>query len=275
MKFNRNLLPLVFLFFIFYFPFFVSAAAPLSASAGNNTGVCPGDSVQIGGNPAATGGTPLYVFSWQPAASLSNPAIANPYAQPSASTNYTLTVTDAMGNSSMSVVNVSVYSLPTVSAGPDQTIIEGTNTVLQGSGALHYYWTPTLYLYMQNSATPVAEPQDSTTFCVIGVDGNGCANADCMKIYVIPSDELFFYNAFTPNHDGLNDVFYIGNIMKYPENRFEVYNRNGKLVYNAAPYLNDWDGKVDGNELPCATYYYVLDPGSGKEKIHGAVTIIR
>ncbi|MBI4931784.1 MAG: gliding motility-associated C-terminal domain-containing protein [Bacteroidetes bacterium] len=248
---------------------------PLSANAGNNTGICPNDSVQIGGNPSATGGTPLYTYSWQPTSGLDFPNSPNPNAFPSTPTDYTLTVTDAVGNSSVDIIFVDTFPLPNVSAGPDMTIIEGTNTQLLGSGAVNYYWYPWQTLYNQNSANPIAEPSDTTIYCVGGVDGNGCANYDCMVLFVIPSDELVVYNAFTPNGDGLNDVFYIGNIQKYPESKFEVFNRNGKLVYQASPYLNDWNGRVDGVDLPCATYYYVLSPGSGKSKMQGAVTIIR
>lgn len=250
--------------------------APLSANAGNNTGVCPGgDSTTIGGNPSATGGTLPYTYSWQPATGLDFPNTPNPKSSPASATNYTLTVTDGAGNSSVDVVNVAIYSLPTVSAGPDQTILEGANTILQGSGALYYYWTPPETIYNQSAATPVAEPGTTTTYCMIGVDGNGCANYDCATVFVLPSDELIIYNAFSPNGDGLNDFFFIGNIQKYPESKIEVFNRNGKLVFQKSTYLNDWDGKVEGTELPCATYYYVLYPGSGKPKMQGAVTIIR
>lgn len=268
-------LDVIFLFLFSLFTLPLLAHPPLIANAGPNTGVCPSDSVQIGGTPAASGGVPPYTYSWQPVASLSNPAVSNPFAFPSFPTNYTLIVTDAAGNIATSVVNVSIYALPVVSAGPDQTILQGTNTFLTASGAVNYYWNPSTGLYNQNSASPVAEPALTTTYCVTGVDANGCANVDCMELTVIPSDTLIIYNAFTPNGDGYNDFFHIGNILQYPQNKLEVFNRNGKLVLIRAPYKNDWDGKVDGLELPSATYYFVLTPGNGEPKINGSVTIIR
>lgn len=253
----------------------IASPVPLSANAGKNTGVCPGDSVKLGGNPSATGGTPPYTYSWQPAASLSNATSSNPYAYPSSPTNYTLTVTDGAGNKATSIVNVTTYISPVVSAGPDQTILSGATAQLLASGAVNYYWSPTQTLYNQNSASPTAEPQGSTKYCVIGVDGNGCMSSDCMEVYVIPSDVLVVYNAFSPNGDGTNDYFFVANILKYPKSKLEVFNRNGKLVYQSSPYKNDWNGKADGAELPSATYYYVLTPGDGKDKVHGSVTIIR
>ena len=271
-------LRIILLFVIFNFSFLVSNAqtlAALNADAGLNTGVCPGDSVQIGGNPSATGGTPPYIYSWQPATGLSNAASPNPYAQTSSPVTYTLTVTDAASTTSVDVVFVDTFPSPTVNAGIDVTIAEGTNTILQGSGAVQYYWAPPQTLYNQNSANPIAEPNATTNYQLTGIDANGCANFDDVTVYVIPSDTIIIYNAFTPNSDGFNDFFYITNVEKYPENKLEVFNRNGKLVLQQGPYRNDWNGKIDGTELPCATYYYVFTPGSGKEKVRGAVTIIR
>ena len=258
-----------------HFSLLTSFSQSLSANAGPNTGNCPGDSVRIGGNPSATGGKSPYTYSWQPTTGLDFPNSPNPNAFPSSPTDYTLTVTDSTGTTSVDVVNVTNYSLPVVSAGPDLTILEGTNIQLQGSGAVIYYWSPTQTLYNQNTATPIAEPADTTKYCVVGIDGNGCVNYDCMFLYVIPSDEFVIYNAFSPNGDGDNDIFFIGNILKYPESKLEVYNRNGKLVFKESPYMNDWNGRVDGTDLPCATYYYILYPGGGKSKKQGAVTIIR
>ena len=96
-----------------------------------------------------------------------------------------------------------------------------------------------------------------------------------MNIEVTPSDTVIIYNAFTPNGDGQNDNLYIGNIQKFSENRIEVFNRNGKIIYQTSPYKNDWNGKVDGADLPCATYYVVFIKGNGKGKASGSVTIIR
>jgi gliding motility-associated-like protein len=269
-------------FFIFHFSpdnyrIFISNSfgQPLTAHAGSNTSVCLNDSVQIGGNPSATGGKPPYTYSWTPAATLNVSSAANPYAFPSSTTPYTLTVTDSTGSTAVSAITVSVLPLPIVIAGPDQTIIGGTSTQLQASGAVNYFWSPVTNLSSQNSATPTADPGASITYCVAGVDAKGCVSFDCTEIAVIPSDTVIIYNAFTPNGDGANDVLYIGNIQRFPNNTIQVFNRNGKLVFQESPYKNSWSGKIDGEELPSATYYVVFDKGDGAGKAHGAVTIIR
>jgi len=260
---------------LFFFWINSYSQTALTVNAGSNTGFCLGNSITIGGTPSASGGVQPYTYLWQPVSALNAVNLSNPNASPTTSTDYTLTVTDSTGAKVSDVITVTVLPLPAVSAGVDQTILSGGSTSLNGTGAVNYFWTPTAPLTNQNSANPAATPIETTTFCVTGTDANQCANYDCVTIEVLPSDELIFYNSFTPNSDGINDLFYIGNIEFYPNNVLEVFNRNGKMVYRAAPYQNKWNGEIDGHGLPCATYYYVLDPGRGKPIKRGGLTIIR
>ena len=72
-------------------------------------------------------------------------------------------------------------------------------------------------------------------------------------------------NAFTPDGDGINEVWVIKGIESYPDNQLTVFNRWGNVVFSADGYLNTWDGtsnsslNVGGTELPTGTYFYVLD----------------
>lgn len=89
-------------------------------------------------------------------------------------------------------------------------------------------------------------------------------------------------NTITPNDDGLNDVLIFDIIANnapdhFPDNEIIIFNRWGDIVYQAAPYNNDWNGQNDeGKELPHGTYYYILrlDISAG-EIIRGDVTIIK
>lgn len=73
----------------------VNAPSPLIANAGGDKTIQKGNNVQIGAETAATGGTPLYTYLWQPNEGLNNVNIANPIANPILTTTYTLIVTDA------------------------------------------------------------------------------------------------------------------------------------------------------------------------------------
>jgi hypothetical protein len=72
----------------------------------------------------ATGGSG-YTYSWTPSASLNNPAISNPIASPTTTTNYTVTVTDSRGCTATSTVTVTV-SLAQCSVTLNRDIANGT-----------------------------------------------------------------------------------------------------------------------------------------------------
>ena len=93
---------------------------------------------------------------------------------------------------------------------------------------------------------------------------------------------LTIYNEFSPNGDGVNETFVIDCLERFPNNKLEVYNRWGNIVYSEKGYLNDWDGTSNGravinrsDKLPVGTYYYVLDLGDGSEPRVGWLYINR
>jgi gliding motility-associated-like protein len=73
---------------------------------------------------------------------------------------------------------------------------------------------------------------------------------------------LSFQEFFSPNGDGINDYFEIGEIQRYPNSEVWVYDSAGNLVFNAKGYTNDWQGTVNGNPLPKASYLYRVDADS-------------
>ena len=107
--------------------------------------------------------------------------------------------------------------------------------------------------------------------------------------------QLEFYNIFTPNGDGDNELFRIIGIQGYPNSTLHIFDRWGTLVYEDLNFLGAWDGKTSsGNELADGTYYFTLsvfynedveleyegdvriqDSEPGKKKFVGTVTILR
>jgi gliding motility-associated-like protein len=345
------------IFFILFIITAFSCSAQFYANAGNDKGVCPGESTPVGGTPSAAGGLPPYTYSWQPTTGLSAPNTANPISTPSASITYTLTVTDdtgavrtdvafvyvnelmyvnagndaticenqnaAIGNWANSIswisyswspgatlsdstsgqpvaspgtssvtytltatapgcppkidlVTVHVIPTPPINAGPDTTIKEGEIAILRASGGYAYAWGNTPDIKYAYSESCDVEPIVTTTYYLYGTDETKtCPGYDDVTVFVEPSDDLVIYNTFTPNNDGNNDTWYIGNIHKYPDNKVEIYNRYGKLVFKTSAYNNTWDGRVAGDELPAGTYFYDLNPGPGVPAHHGTLTILR
>jgi gliding motility-associated-like protein len=85
---------------------------------------------------------------------------------------------------------------------------------------------------------------------------------------------LIIPNIFSPNGDGIHDKWVIENLENYPGNIVQIYNRYGQLLYKVVNYT-PWDGKVNGNDVPVGTYYYIIDPKNGQKPVTGFIDIIR
>ncbi len=243
--------------------------------AGIDTGFCYGQTngIQIGDlNNASASGT--FTFSWIPSTGLSSASAHNPIATPSVSTLYTLVVNDGLCPNNVSHVKVTPFIPPYADASNDTTIDESATITLHGLGGSIFWWQPDYNLKYGNSANADVWPITSTTYTLYTEDSHKCYSSDTVRITVIPGDVLYFYSAFTPNNDGDNDHFYIGNVEKFPDNNLKIYNRYGKLIYSATNYLNDWNGTYLGNYVPTGVYYYIFDTGADK-KYKGSVTILR
>ncbi|NMH88454.1 PKD domain-containing protein [Flavivirga algicola] len=111
------------------------------------------------------------------------------------------------------------------------------------------------------------------------IDSN--ENNDTSTVSIIPQC-LRIYNEFSPNGNGKNEVFYIDCIANYPNNKLQIFNRWGNLVYYKEGYENSFDGVSNGRavlnkneKLPVGTYYYILDLGDGMEPRSGWLYIVR
>ncbi|MGI9550911.1 MAG: Ig-like domain-containing protein, partial [Aurantibacter sp.] len=92
------------------------------------------------------------------------------------------------------------------------------------------------------------------------------------------------FNAFSPNGDGRNDFWVIQGITRFPNNKVQIFNRWGNLVFKVNGYdntANVWQGQsTEGlvfgkNEVPDGGYFYVIDLGDGSRRLSGYVVIQR
>ncbi|TAE61503.1 MAG: gliding motility-associated C-terminal domain-containing protein, partial [Bacteroidetes bacterium] len=82
---------------------------------------------------------------------------------------------------------------------------------------------------------------------------------------------VFIPNVFSPNGDGIHDLWVIENLLRYPQNELRVYDRWGRSVFSREGYQNDWGGE----QLPEGVYYYHFSPGPGVPLRKGTVTLLR
>ncbi len=153
----------------------VTVVAQPIANAGADVAICSGNSTTL----SASGGT---TYSWSPATGLSNANIANPVANPSSTTSYTVTASNG-SCSSTDVMVVTVNAIPTANAGSDATICSGTSTTLGASGGTSYSWLPVTGLNAANIASPIATPAATTTYTVTVSNGT-CSSTDAVVVTV-------------------------------------------------------------------------------------------
>jgi len=88
---------------------------------------------------------------------------------------------------------------------------------------------------------------------------------------------LFVPNAFSPNNDGINDVFMPAGIY-IKEYQMQIYNRWGEMLFESADIHQGWDGKYKEEYCPTGVYYYqmMVKTAEGKNKnVSGSVHLLR
>lgn len=176
----------------------------------------------------------------------------------------------------MDTIIIAAKKMPLVNAGIDIVIQQNDSAQLHAtphSNNASYLWSPAATLSDPTISNPVASPSTPITeytLHVVSVDG--CVNEDMVTVRVVYPVKI--PNAFSPNGDGINDKWTITNLELYPRSRVLIFNRYGQQVYNGFGYTGPWDGTIKGKPLEPATYYYVIDTGTG-QKYTGYVVLLR
>lgn len=79
-------------------------------------------------------------------------------------------------------------------------------------------------------------------------------------------------NTFTPNGDGINDIWDIQGLDETA--LIKIFNRYGTMLYQSKGYVIPWSGTYKGKRLPTGTYYYIITTKNNTQTFSGAVTII-
>lgn len=171
---------------------------------------------------------------------------------------------------------VNLEPLPTVTF--DKNIIIKLNNTIQlnpttTGNIVSYQWSPTDGLNNSAIANPILTAQKTGAYQLTVTSAAGCVGAGTVNVQVI--DNVDVPNAFTPNGDGINDLWDIPGLILYPNCLISVYNRYGTRVYYSVGYPKPWDGTYSGHSLPTGTYYYIIDLKINKPTMAGPVTIFK
>ena len=204
------------------------------------------------------------LFEWSP------PVSAGASAEDIGAGLYAVVVTNAsncIDSTEIELVEMPKLSLELVDFGP--AICGMSNGFLEvfaqgGDGVLDYNWGGGNSLYYQGIA--------SGSYPIAITDGLGCALDTTLELVCLDEIPVQVNQLITPNGDGFNDAWYLGDLYPYPNHRVQIFNRWGSLVFEASPYLNDWKGTWEaaggnGAPLPSATYYYLFETGLDQPKM--------
>ena len=245
--------------------------------------ICNGSAVML----QATANTNL--FKWTPAEGLSNASIPNPMAFPFVTTLYTVTgiSLNSCPDDSASVM-VTVGDIPDLKVVADTAVVAGSSIQINASVqnvAVTYLWKPSEGLSCSNCPNPFIENiRENKLYTVTVRSQYGCVATDTVRITIFCEDDLLIPNAFTPNDDGLNDVFYPQAPGYGVVKSMTIFNRWGEMVFSQENFpLNDprygWDGTfknaiIEGSNV----FVYVIRlrcANGSSTSITGKVTLIR
>lgn len=261
----------------------------VTAEAGNDTNICFGDSVILGGSPAADKGIPPYQYNWIPSYAISNDTIANPEVFPSVDTFYILTVTDSIGEEDKDTVWISVSNL-VINAGKDSTVSEaiftlgGSPTATGGTTPYGYNWSKFNDGFTDTTTNPmVTLIVDTNIYILILTDSLLCLKKDTIIIIYIPDEngsetKITIPEAFSPNDDGKNDHFCVAHT-GIKEISLSIFNRKGLLLHETFDLTETcWNGKYKNKPVEQDSYLYIIKAISqSNESIikQGDITLLR
>jgi len=212
-----------------------------------------------------TGGVTPYNYTWSDPSGQTNQTATN-----LSGGTYNVTVTDLLGCTGMaSGVITQGAGLITSTTSTASTIgnSDGTASVTVTGGV-----PPYTFSWSDGQSTPAITDLTEGTYIITVEDIQGCLAIDTVEITpaVIQAAE-----AFTPNGDGVNDTWSIGDMSLYPNVEVTIFGRWGAVIFESIGYEEPWDGTFNGRPMPMSSYYYIIDLREGSEPVTGAVTILK
>jgi gliding motility-associated-like protein len=223
-----------------------------------------------------------FTYSWSPSTNLDNPNAQIPHFSAIGTYTYTLTATmNHFGCTvSHSIALQSILPATLQNVTTTTTINYGSSVYLNADSELNYTWAPNDgSLNNPNINNPIATPSVTTTYTVYGMDQYGCRDTANVLVIVDSTQTETVPTGFTPNGDGLNDVFRPAGFRYQKLVEMRVFNRWGECVFMTNDKEKGWDGTYKGVPQDMGTYQYVIivaKPGYGDNVVYkGTVTLIR
>ncbi len=176
---------------------------------------------------------------------------------------------------SIITTNLTVVPIPKVKLSNDTTLCIGKTIFLDATNQ------NSTYLWQDSTTNPTyTVNQQGLYWVIVKVDSN-CIVSDTIQIYYkdCSTPDIYIPNSFTPNGDGLNDVFKIETLAEFSEFHLYIYDRWGEQLFESNDKTKGWDGTYKGKLVPNGVYVYlvtgIIKDTNEQIKRNGTVTVIR
>ncbi len=256
--------------------------SPLQITAGQDTTICAGSDGRLY-VAQQSGGTGDVTYEWQPGGYTGESKwfTSDTIDGTSKENSYTVTATDSCGVSVTDSMTIT-RSSPIASFIYESKVQETESPfhfISTSQNAMSYWWDFGYKYYSAIGEDTVLSYPKPGRYEVVHVarDKYGCTDTTRQYIKIDPPFNLYVPNAFTPDGDGVNDVFraHGAGMETY---KMEIYNRWGKMIYRTKEVKKGWDGTINGDPAPSGVYVYkftVKGKNGETKKVEGHVTLIR
>lgn len=241
------------------------------------TEACKGDTLLFMLTSWTSNGNISYLWTESNGDTSSNDHLIINGIQPSQAGMYSLLITDALGCYSDTTFDILLYPSTPEFAVQDTIFTDDPFDLDAGAGFLHYLWNT-------GDTTQTIWVEENGWYSADVESPEGCIGID--SSYVVFSTpeliKIYFPNAFTPNNDGVNDVFnVVTSTIDVNQFSLSIYNRWGALVYYTNDITKGWDGTCEGELCQSGAYIYKVSYNgytslnSTPEIKMGAVMLVR
>lgn len=223
----------------------ITVAYPQS-SIGLNKGkteLCPGDSLTLRVSPY------FRTYLWQDGSNLDSFVVR-------AAGFFKIIATDSCGNILKDSIQIRQADV-TVPLFDRYSICQNDSASLRlPSNFTDISWSPPFYGTLIGNTIKLF-PDETTLYSIKATKAPGCEVEKTVTVErKLCPEYIYFPSAFTPNNDGLNDIFKPGVGGKLQSYRLFIYNRAGMLVFSSTDPNSGWDGKFKSVPQPAGVYVY-------------------
>ena len=263
--------------------FTLTSPPPILASIQFDDPNCDGEDTGEITIESVTGGTPEYMFSLTDTAFFDQMTFTQ-----LEEGEYQVFIQDANGCVQIVDGSLTAADIPEIYLLSDTIICLGEEVQLQPELLVDFLstltWTNTSTLSCEDCLEPIASPVNEETYTLTVMSIDSCFDAASIIVKIDKKRRVFVPNIFTPNDDGLNDLFYpFGGIEVEKILTFSVYDRWGNHLYEVNDFAaNDssfgWNGTFNGEKVQAGVFAWIANVLflDGEEMIYsGSVTVTR